>query len=371
MKRTKFILSLVTAMLFSVVVGAVAGPALGVGAFALSAMKKEVPTNSFMAGVTPEIWVDYIIGNLFKNNEFLLNSIDESQYVIGGSCVHIPQAGASSKVERNRKKLPAQLTRRKDVDVTYPLDEFTTDPRFIPNIDKAELSYDKMDSCMTEDMAYLQQFLAEAMIYNWRPTFYIKTTGDATSAHIGTGNRKAVKLDDFIKAKSVFNKWNIPKGDRYCVLDTEMYGQLCQELKTTTNRDFSALYDGSTGELKKLEGFEITERSTALNARNNTLTAVANTKYSKWTNDTDLVYYPEDFMDIESDDAVADTTACAIGLFWSKTCVARAMGVTQMFDDKGNPQYYGDIYSFLQRAGGRTRRGDGKGVLGLIQDTAA
>jgi len=46
------------------------------------------------------------------------------------------------------------------------------------------------------------------------------------------------------------------------------------------------------------------------------------------------------------------------------------MGVTQMFDDQGNPQYYGDIFSFLQRAGGRTRRADGFGVVGLIQDNA-
>jgi len=41
--------------------------------------------------------------------------------------------------------------------------------------------------------------------------------------------------------------------------------------------------------------------------------------------------------------------------------------MTKMFDDKGNPQFYGDIYSFLQRAGGRSRRADGKGVLGVIQ----
>lgn len=369
MKRTRFILSLLTAILFAVGIGSAFGAVAGVGALAVSAISKGVPAGSLMAGVTPEIWTEYIIGNLFKNNEFLLNSIDESQYVVGGSVVHIPQAGSASGVKRNRKELPATITRRKDVDVTYALDEFTTDPRFIPDIDKAELSYNKMDSCMAEDMAYLQQFVTEAMLYNWRPQFFIKTTGSSTAAHIGTGNRKAVTLTDFMTAKSVFNKWNIPKGDRYVVLDTEMFEQLCSDLKATSNRDYSAVYDPINGELKKLEGFQIFERSTALNASNATVTAVANSKYFKWTS-TDLTYAPEDFADIESGETAAQTTSCAYALFWSKTAVARAVGVTKMFDDNGNPQYYGDIYSFLQRAGGRARRGDGKGVLGLIQVSA-
>jgi len=369
MKHTKFILSLLTALLFAVGIGTAFGAVAGGVAFGTSFIKKNAPVGSFMAGVTPEIWVDYIIGNLFKNNEFLLNSIDESQYVIGQGVVHIPQAGGVSGVKRNRKNLPATITRRKDIDVTYVLDEFTTDPRFIPNIDKAELSYDKMDSCMSEDMAYLQQFVAEAMMYNWRPQFFIKTTGSSVPAHIGTGNRKSISIDDFIAAKSLFNKWNIPKGDRFCVLDTEMFGQLCSNLKVTTTRDYSAVYDPINGELRKLEGFVITERSTALNASNTTLTKVTNKNYFKWTN-VDLTYYPEDFIDIESGEKAAATTSAAYGLFWSKTAVARSMGVTQMFDDQGNPQYYGDIFSFLQRAGGRTRRADGFGVVGLIQDNA-
>ena len=64
----------------------------------------------------------------------------------------------------------------------------------------------------------------------------------------------------------------------------------------------------------------------------------------------------------------AANTACAVGLFWSDIAVSRALGDTKMFDDMGNPTYYGDIYSFLVRCGGRARRNDGKGVLGIIQN---
>jgi hypothetical protein len=368
MKR-KFLLSLMVAVLFATGIGTAFGAVAGAGAFALTCINKRLPSGSAMAGVIPEIWCDYVIGNLFKNNEFLLQSVDESQYVIGGSCVHIPQAGGVSGVKRNRTALPATITRRKDIDVTYPLDELTTDPRFIANIDKAELSYDLMDSCMSEDMSALQQFAAESMLYNWRPTFFIKTTGDATAAHIGSGYRKGVSLQDFITAKSLFNKWNIAKADRYCILDTEMFAQLCTDLKATNFRDYSAVYNPVTGELNALEGFKIYERSTALNASNNLLTQVKNKSYFNWTGN-DLTYTPEAFIDIETGETAAPATSCAYALFWSKTWVARAMGATKMFDNQGNPQYYGDIYSFLQRIGGRSRRADGYGVLGLIQDTA-
>ncbi|MBI9055514.1 MAG: hypothetical protein JEY96_16950 [Bacteroidales bacterium] len=364
MKASKFIMSLLVAVLFASGIGSVFGAGIGAATFGASFFLKN-PNGVMLTTLTPEIWTDYIIGNLFKDNEFLLQSVDESQYVIGAGVVHIPQAGSPSGVKRNRKTLPATITRRKDIDVTYVLDEFTTDPRFIPNIDQAELSYDKMDSCMSEDMMYLKQFVVECMLYNWKPTFFMKTTGAATTAHIGTGNRKAVKIADFMAAKEVFNKWKVPKSDRHCIIDTDMKGQLVRELAATESKDFSVIYDPISGDIKKLESFTIHERS-GLIASNSTLSSVSNTKYFKWTS-TDLLYTPEEIADIETEEMAAATTSAAVALFYQKGMVARALGDTKMFDDQGNPQYYGDIFSFLQRAGGRSRRGDGKGVLGLIQ----
>ena len=60
-----------------------------------------------------------------------------------------------------------------------------------------------------------------------------------------------------------------------------------------------------------------------------------------------------------------------LGLFWSDLAVSRAVGDVKMYENIGDPTYYGDIYSFLVRCGGRQRRGDGKGVLGLTQTVGA
>ncbi len=368
MKRLNFILSLMAAFVFAVAMSVAFTPAVGAASFVASTMIK-VPQGSLGMAVTPEIWTDYIIGNLFKNNEFILNSIDESQYVVGGTVVHIPQAGAPSGVQRNRKQLPATITHRKDVDVTYALDEFTTDPRFIPNADKAELSYDKMESCMTEDMMSLHQLTAEAMLYNWKPTYFIKASKTKSADYLvhGSNLRTGVQVSDFSKAKTIFNKWNIPVADRYVILCEEMYDQLCNDVRNSENDNLSAIYDNVTGELRKLEGFTIFHRSTVLLASNSTLSAVSGTQYFKWTS-SDLTYSVEDYASIVDGSKNAGTSDCVYGIFWSKSCVARAVGQTDMFEDTGNPTYYGDIYSFLQRLGGRARRGDGKGVLGLIQE---
>lgn len=366
MKNLKFLLSLLIVLSASLIAGAVGGTAVGAGVFGAAMFAKG--SGVMPMAVTPEIWTDYIAENLFKNNEFILQSIDESQYVIGTGVVHIPQAGSPSGVQRNRSQLPATITRRGDIDVTYVLDEFTTDPRFITNADKAELSYDKMDSCMSEDMSYLQQFVAEAMAYNWRPTWFLKTTGDSTDATIGTGNRKAITVADFVSAKKQFNKWNIPEADRNVLISTDMLGQIVNELKANSNRDYSVIYDPISGKIKKLESFTIYERSTGLVASKATITQNSSTKLWTWTS-TDLIYTPEQMQERWAEEAAFATTSAEIALFYSKFQVSRALGKTEMFDDQGNPTYYGDIYSFLQRAGGRKRRADAKGVLGVIQET--
>ena len=119
--------------------------------------------------IQKEIWQDHIEGNLFKNNEFLLASTDVSQYVLQGSVVHIPQAGALPTVVKDRSSLPASVTQRTDTDVTYALNEYTTDPILIPNADTVELSYNKRENILSEHEAALRQVTADNILVDWAP----------------------------------------------------------------------------------------------------------------------------------------------------------------------------------------------------------
>ena len=114
--------------------------------------------------------------------------------VMDALMAHDFYAGAASGTKKNRTELPAKVTKRTDIDVTFPLDEYTTDPVLIPNADTVELSYDKRESVLRQDKLKLQDDVALDFIFNWSPAAAqcIETTGAEIDAYTdkATGKRK-------------------------------------------------------------------------------------------------------------------------------------------------------------------------------------
>ncbi len=297
--------------------------------------------------ITVELWVKYIMDNLFKTNEFLDNCFIEDEHVLAGSVVHIPQAGAKATVVKNRNVLPANVTRRSDTDITYVLDEYTTDPILITAAEAMEVSYAKIDSVLSEHIETIREVLGDDMLYRWRPegaSNFIKTTGTDVAAHLAgaAGNRKKFVKENLKAARFRMNKDNLPKNDRFALLSSDFLEQLHDDADLKS-RDMARELDMKNGTIDMLYGFKIMERSNVLIA-DNSGTPV-----------------------IKAVDAIAATTDNDVALCWQKNTVARAMGTIDFFEDLKNPLYYGDIYSALVKAGGRKRRGDNKGIVGIVQ----
>lgn len=298
------------------------------------------------SGIQVEIWAKYILGAIFRNNQFLDYCFKADDYVLQGKVVHIPQAGGTATVVKNRTDLPATVTKRTDTDITYPLDEFTTNPRLIPHADTVELSYDKMDSVMTDDMNALRQVVADNILNSWAPASnIIRTTGAAVDTHLADtiGVRKKFTSKDLKSAQKFLNKHDIPTEGRYALLSADMYDQLVDDLSETQQRDFSRVLDEKRGIVAKLYGFNIMMRSRVV-TYNNAETPVLNA------------------YGAESDDADNDAALC-----WHESAVERAMGSVVPFNQDNSPQYYGDLMSFLLRMGGRIRRSDEKGIVAVVQ----
>jgi len=294
-----------------------------------------------------EIWEADIVANLFKNNQFLNFAYNADQYVVNGKVVHIPNAGASPNVVKNRTTLPASVVQRTDVDITYALDEYTSDPIHIPNAETIELSYDKRQSVLAEAQAKLRQEVAENMLIAWAPATVIKTTGGATASHLPgtTGNRKLFTLADLQAAMRKMNADDVPMENRFALFSADLYDQLISAMSITQYRDFSQAYDPTTGIVGRLYGFNILLRSTSV-------------RYSS-------SFTPKPYgaaADADDNDSI---------ICWQQNSVERALGEVRFFEKIDDPQYYGDIYSFLVRMGGRIRRSDGKGVVAIVQDAAA
>lgn len=306
--------------------------------------------------ITKEIWVNYIVANLFKNNEFLEKCRREDANVLAGKVVHIPQAGTKPEVVKNRGAITAApiAVRRGDGDIVYLIDEYTTNAIVIPDAEKAELSYDKIASVLDEHISALMDTIGDEVIFNWvspfapsnssdfgiSPAGIVQTTGANVAAHIGTGTRKLFVKEDLQKARTLMNKQNVSREDRIALVDSEMLDQLMQDADLK-RRDMALELDMKNGVINRLYGFEIIERSAVLSISNTGTYKLASAEV-----------------------AAADKAAAVC---FQKDCVEAALGEVKFFENPGDALYYGDVYSGLVRFGGRKRRRNAEGVVSIIQ----
>lgn len=295
-----------------------------------------------------EIWMNAIVEGLVADNSFLSKAFSADEFVNQGRTVHIPNAGAASGVVKNRNSFPAEVKQRTDVDLTFNLDEYTTDPIRIPHADTVELSYNKRESVIRTDRAKLHEEVSEGVLHSWLPAVgnTIRTSGAAVGAHVpdATGDRKLLTKADVRRVMNAFNKKNVPQEGRYLMLDAEMYGQLLDSLTQNEAQAFHSAVDVKNGIVGKLDSFNIMMRSRV--ARYTT----AGVK-KDWS-------------------AYGAATDVAAALAWHQNSVCRALGEIDVFEDEKSPTFYGDIYSFLLRAGGRPMRNGVEGVVAILQDAA-
>lgn len=298
--------------------------------------------------IQKEIWMRHIVEPFYADNSFLSHAYNADEYVNGGKVVHIPNAGSASNVEMNRSEYPAKVKLREDSDLTFKLDEFTTDPIRIPNAETKELSYDKRESVIRLDKQKLYEHAAKSILRSWMPHAdkTIETTGDEVDAYTksATGKRKALVEADVLKLMTRFNAADLPQEGRYLLLDAHMYSQLLASLTNNQQNAFAACADVKRGVVGKLHSFNVMLRSTV-----------------------GLYSADKTPKDITS----ASETDLAASLAWHESCVCRALGDQEMFSSEDDPTYYGDIYSILVRAGGRRMRADGEGVIAIVQGTVA
>ena len=184
-----------------------------------------------------EIWQSDIVENFYPDNSFASKSVDDSVFVENHK-VHIPNAGAPSNVERNRTQKPATSKQRTDNDLEYDMDELTTDPVYIPNIDMVELSYNKRNSILSNDRAQLQEAAHLNLLDRWGQGVdtknIISTSGTSkTTAHTSsaaTGMRKSICKADVRKLMTAMDADNVPEQGRYLLLDAFMYADLLADL---------------------------------------------------------------------------------------------------------------------------------------------
>ena len=258
-----------------------------------------------MGNLSREVWIASIIEGLFGDTTFASRSIDHSEFV-NFKTVNVPNAGSGSNVEKNRTTLPANVTTRDDFNLMYDINEFTTDPIRVPHAETVELSYSKRESIIRVDRATLHDKVHLDLLTTW-------LTGAATIVP-GANERATV-----MKCKRQFDNDHIPQVGRCMMFNAEGYNNLLEQLSDSETNHFLAGADPIRGILGKWMGFD---------------------------------YYMHSTLD-----------GTSTGMGWWDNAVSRALGEVEFFDNQGDATFYGDIMSFLVRAGGKAIRHDTKGIL--------
>ena len=294
------------------------------------------------------IWQNTLVENFYPDNSFATKSVDDSAYVKAHKVI-IPGAGKPSNVKRNRTVKPATVNTRTDNALEYEIDELTSDPIYIPDIDTVELSYDKRSSIISNDRTQLQNEAHVNLLERWGAgvpaTNVLLTTGTvecaAHTSETATGKRKCITRKDLLAITTRMDADNVPEEGRYILLDAYMYADLLADLTESDKWMLQNSANAQKGIVGNLWGLNVMKRSKVLRVKS----------------DKTLLSWDEE--------AVAGELAAALA--WQEQSVSRALGEVKMFDSTNNPMYYGDIYSFLIRTGGSVRRYDKKGIYLLAE----
>jgi hypothetical protein len=284
--------------------------------------------------------------NLFPANEFYMRSQDDSLWV-NHDQVKYPVAGAKPGVQMNRSVLPAPIEGREDDENNYFLQEFTTDPTLLKYSEELLVNYNKRESILRGHRETLDEKIANYFANLWYPNGsdnIVRTTGTvrAAASSGATGTRKGIAKADLIKGIEILNRMNAPKAGRCLLIAPEHLSDLlaiddfvhADKLGTA-----SKLTEGAIG---RVLGLEVYERSYTAAYDN------AGTPVKKALG------------------AVGAASDNAAALIWQESMVTRAKGGVEVFYNPRKAEYYGDLFSALVRAGGKTRK-DKKGIVALVE----
>lgn len=311
-------------------------------------------TEGYALAVTIETWEDFIAGNLFKMYAWLLRAKDRTSRVIGGCVVHIPQAGAVVNTQRNRAVYPVPVVKRSDNDITYVIDEISSDATHIKDAETIELSYDKVNDVLGDHVNKLGQDCAKNALFRWVSGLVtgniVRTTGADTAVYLTgqTGTRKKHMVADIASGKTIMNnQTKREQGNRLAFMTEDAYNQV----KSDTALDNNQKYDlvGAVfkdGDLVRIHGFEI----------------IRTDVLPRWTNASPPA--AKDSLDASVTNAATDNDGIVLV---DLAFVHIAKGDIKFFETLNSAEMQGDVYSALVRMGAARERADQAGVVAIVQ----
>lgn len=311
--------------------------------------------------IQPEVWLPDLVKSLFMDNEFLMRSVNDSDYV-NYKTVHKPQEAAGVAWVKNRVwgAAPSDATDRADTILSYNIDEWTSELMRVLNIDVLQLSYDKRRAVLDQMLKIGKETIANNMLYNWGASTsgnILRTSGFRNNDETGgivtsnlnhvndtaTGSRNVFGLYDMKRAFTAASKWKLGKKGWVMVMTPNMYQELLDDMLASKYRSHTPDVDPKTGIVDKVMNFDIYTRDEVLTYTN------AATPVRKAVG------------------AAAATTDNDGVLFWSERAVCAAIGANKLMYNPDQAAYGGDVMRGFIYMGGSKERTSEIGVGAIVQ----
>ena len=290
-----------------------------------------------------------IARNLYPDNSFYKNSIDDSAFIQGAKVVW-GVSGAKPGIHTDPQVFPLPIKEIGDTSAEYALQLLATDPTRIGDIEAMIVNYAMRENALLEHRDTLSERFASNIAYRWAPALaarIIRTTGGATGTGPAgtTGGRKLAVYADFVNCQTAMNEMDVPLDGRCAAVPASMLGDI---LKISEFKDYDKLGVGgviANGAVGKILGFDVFVRSSVV-------------RYSQATPPV-----PK-----SPTSAVVSTDNHGI-LFWQKSYVRRAEGAAKAYVNADQGILLGTALNFSLYGGGEQRRPDTEeGVIALVQD---
>ena len=309
--KTKFIVSLITALLFNALTSGAFASVLGVShgtMFALQMGLSLIPLNlsgCLAEGLNREIWIPEIIEKFYPSDSFLAHSKSLDAWVDNDK-LHLQEAGVDPEVYIDNELYPIPIVTRTDIPHEIVLKRFDTENTVHINAIEIEESAEKRQSVIEGHRNSLRQKFARLAAFNWAP---------AANGNSNARGYKAMTYEMVMDMELAFDELEVPTEGRILILNP----MHAMDLRMQDLNMYKAFYNEN-----KLFSFTVVRSS--LTPKYNGTTG----QKAPWNA------------------AVAATDAPS-SLFYYKEAVARARGTVDMYYRLNDPEYRGDVVGFNMR----------------------
>jgi hypothetical protein len=199
-----FLIAMFASLFFSIAPAVMLGASIVVGTVMSFAPTQGVA----MMAIQKQIWTDKIMEGFYPKDDFLMASVDMTE-LVDYNTINLAEAGVDPDVLIDNTVYPIEASTRTDIPLSLTLRTLDTKSTIIRNIEKKELSYNKMESVVRGHRNSLRKGAIMLAAYHWSAS----SNGTFTPVLTATGELfngyKRLQFEDILNLRAKLRSLDI------------------------------------------------------------------------------------------------------------------------------------------------------------------